>query len=566
MSDPGKGYGYADRPDPPSRTVPFGTPDPRVTAPPASEPRRAATATDRALTGFDDIGGQLAATATDTLGRLATLFFAKGLPADPDTLDAILDGLLYRKRFPQLTMAMALVSSDATTVTVLMLPVDPYGGTPGLSWDQPGSVTDNLDNTYTIARPNPGAGMLRVTFTGTLANRLDVVEAIDVPEQAGSGPDLDVVATPGPANYSIAWGGDAVELNIDGGGWGTPPASPITVSRNAAGGAFKEYVFRGTANGQAVTNGVTIPPLDADTVTPDLVVVPQTPSATTQVFNVQATNPKPGGSPPNIVVTIYGSTGSANIAGAISAGVGKAIASGETVTVNRPANGALPATVVFEATIAGGGKEMIHRTVVPQGYGPSLTVSPTEGPTSVSIAWDAVGTVDYRIDGGSWTTPPASPFAVSRNAAGGAAKTVEIRATLDGQATSTPVIVRPQDAGGGSVPPSITHFYLTTTSAALDTATLAFGVDNAPGGYTLDVQWARVRGADGGNEGTVAGISTTSPWTFDIGSLDGNVDVVPKGTGGAEQVTYNMVMLMKSGPTVVASLSTTFSIYGTVTP
>jgi hypothetical protein len=83
--------------------------------------------------------------------------------------------------------------------------------------------------------------------------------------KAGSfGPTLVVTATPSAASYSITWSGDDVQLSIDGGAFATPPASPIVVTRNDAGGAAKTYVFRGTKDGQSTTTTVSVPPITPD--------------------------------------------------------------------------------------------------------------------------------------------------------------------------------------------------------------------------------------------------------------------------------------------------------------
>jgi hypothetical protein len=47
--------------------------------------------------------------------------------------------------------------------------------------------------------------------------------------------------------------------------------------------------------------------------------------------------------------------------------------------------------------------------------GPSLTVTPTPGDSSYSIAWSGVGTITVSIDGGSYSTPAASPITVTRD-------------------------------------------------------------------------------------------------------------------------------------------------------
>lgn len=645
MSDPKGGYGYSARKDPPSRVVPYGTPDPRVNAPPSSEPRKTALGVELARTGFEDYGGALVPSAKDALGRLATVFFAKSLPADPDNLDAVPDGLIYgravltallgglidfagagvvnkfaanllrqpggaalvdilaqltdlghaatgfedaagrqlrrflaktlpgdpdtfdgvgdgvnfKKQYPQLTIGLALVSATATTVTVLVIPVDPYGGTPTLTWDPTSGVTDHGDDTFTITRNAPGGGLRRVTFTATQTQRLAAVEAIDIPEQEGAGPDLDVRVATGASNSTITWGGDSVQLSIDGAAYGTPPSSPITVARNAAGGAYKEYTFRGSANGQSVTNTVTIPPIDADTVTPDITVIPATPGPTSQDFQVLASNPKPGGAAPTINVTPRGTSASVPGLGTIPDGDTAAISSGDVVTVLRPANGSPPGSVDFVASLPSGGSERVQRTVVPQGFGPSIEVSPTEFPTSVSIDWDAIGTVDYRIDTGSWTTPPASPFTVSRNTAGGDAKTVELRATLDGQTISTYVIVRPQDAGGGTVPPSIDAFVVDAFDQSANAIDLEWSASNVPGGATWSLYRANDHpDDDNDNVFVLVSASASSPFT-DFPPLD----IVPKGTSGAVLVRVDYELrLIESGVTL-ASRTCFVNVYAT---
>lgn len=94
------------------------------------------------------------------------------------------------------------------------------------------------------ARGQPAGGSRLWTITGLTA-----------PDTPG----LAVGATPGSPNYSIAWGGTGVLLSVDGGTPTPPSASPITVARNAPGGADKVYTFTATSNGKTVSNTVTIP-------------------------------------------------------------------------------------------------------------------------------------------------------------------------------------------------------------------------------------------------------------------------------------------------------------------
>lgn len=66
----------------------------------------------------------------------------------------------------------------------------------------------------------------------------------------------------------ITWGGTNVEVAIDDGAFGAPPAdddagttgNQITVARNAAGGATKHYHFRANVNGQVFAHTESIPP------------------------------------------------------------------------------------------------------------------------------------------------------------------------------------------------------------------------------------------------------------------------------------------------------------------
>ncbi len=78
-------------------------------------------------------------------------------------------------------------------------------------------------------------------------------------DKTAFGPNLTVTVTPGASSYSIAWSGDGVLVSIDGGTAGAPSASPITVARNAPGGADRVYAFTGLKDSQTVSNVVTIP-------------------------------------------------------------------------------------------------------------------------------------------------------------------------------------------------------------------------------------------------------------------------------------------------------------------
>jgi hypothetical protein len=57
-----------------------------------------------------------------------------------------------------------------------------------------------------------------------------------------------VTVTPGPTSYSIVWSGTGVTVAIDGGGYGTPSASPITVTRNASAHTYDFKQVGGNTN------------------------------------------------------------------------------------------------------------------------------------------------------------------------------------------------------------------------------------------------------------------------------------------------------------------------------
>lgn len=183
-------------------------------------------------------------------------------------------------------------------------------------------------------------------------------------EPFAAAPALNVVATPGTTNYSILWSGDSVTLSINGAAFAAPPASPITVARGAAGTAPLDYTFKAIRDGVPVTNSVTVPPLGADSVVPDLTVTPGTADNATASFTAAATNPRTGGAV-SVIVTLVGCT--ATVSGSAFTS-GSTLAGGAVLVVTRPAFGAAAGTVTFTATIASageiyGGSERIQRTV-----------------------------------------------------------------------------------------------------------------------------------------------------------------------------------------------------------
>jgi hypothetical protein len=172
------------------------------------------------------------------------------------------------------------------------------------------------------------------------------------------GPSLDVRATPGASSYTITYTGtyDYLEYSVDGGSYGAVPASPFSVTRPAAGANSKALSFRATRDDQVIIDNVTVPAIDQDTVTPDLSVVQTAQTETTTSFQATTSNPQ-GGAAPTLKVYFVNCTSSTGHTD------GQTIASGTTVGVNRPPVTAGQATIRFESTLAGGGKEEISRTV-----------------------------------------------------------------------------------------------------------------------------------------------------------------------------------------------------------
>lgn len=177
---------------------------------------------------------------------------------------------------------------------------------------------------------------------------------------AYGGPALDVHASSTATHYTITWTGDSVTLST-GGAFSAPPASPIVVERPAAGGVPLEYTFRAERNGIPLTNLVTVMPIDLDTVTPDLSVVPVAASTnnTTQGFTATATRP-PAGTALPVTVRLAGCAGTNNGV-ALPADTDQTV--NGTIIVNRPAYGSGNGTATFTAQVTGGGKEVIQRTI-----------------------------------------------------------------------------------------------------------------------------------------------------------------------------------------------------------
>lgn len=219
---------------------------------------------------------------------------ATGLGGDPsdwtgwvDAVPGVLPAKLHRPDTVPLVMRARVLSASATQIVVRVAVADlfPQGaasvsisylneGTPGVTPASPQTVTPvptltEAAGTYvdfTITRPAFNAAPGRVTFTATATDRLTDSDAVDVPAQAASPAWLEVSHTVSSTAYLIYWtGSPTVQVKIDGAAWATPGASPISVARNASGGARKAYTFRAGPGslGDYQSHPVTVDPQEA---------------------------------------------------------------------------------------------------------------------------------------------------------------------------------------------------------------------------------------------------------------------------------------------------------------
>jgi hypothetical protein len=71
---------------------------------------------------------------------------------------------------------------------------------------------------------------------------------------------LVVTVTPGPTSYSIVWSGSGVVVSIDGGSYGTPSASPITVTRTSSPHTYDFKQVSGNTNAPVHVDIPALPP------------------------------------------------------------------------------------------------------------------------------------------------------------------------------------------------------------------------------------------------------------------------------------------------------------------
>lgn len=342
--------------------------------------------------------------------------------------------------------ATATVTLNWDTDTLVGANCARYSLDAGATWTWTVTVSSALVSTFNVTRLSSNQAVLvqaKSAIDSTWGNQATVA----ISAYVSDGPTLTVTPTPGSSSYSIAYTGTGtITLSIDGGSYGSPASSPITVTRTTS---DHVYAFQAVQAGQTVTDSVTIPALGtAGTVTADLTVTPGTPAATTQPYTVTASNPS-GGAAPTIVMTLTGASATSPGPVTYADGSTTTIASGIVITVNRPASTVTTqAHVKFRATISGGGSEEVDRTVPAQlNVGPSLTVTPTPGPSSYSIAYTGTGTITLSIDGGSYGSPASSPITVTRDTSD---HVYAFKAVADGQTITADTTIPALGGGAGT--------------------------------------------------------------------------------------------------------------------
>jgi hypothetical protein len=306
---------------------------------------------------------------------------------------------------------------------------------------------------------------------------------------------------------------------------------------------------------------------------PVLSVTPGTMTATTKPYTLSATI---ASGTVTVRVVPRGTTATGDTYGAISDGTSAAMVQGEILTVDRPAQGDPPASVVVEAFGSDGGGALVVLEIPAQDPPVLLTITATQtaaDATTVTydvVAVDPLGTASITIsdDGGSATTGPSGDeWVIARPDEGDPPLAVKFTATATGRvAQSVTVTVPAQTATAGVTPPSIPVFYVSGEDLSGNTITTTHSGVNEPVGVTYDLSYrvAIVDRSTGLTDEILFGTETniTSPYNLGITGLD----LVTKGTSGWRDLTYNLRLQMMDGSTVEATAETSYGNYGIYTP
>lgn len=446
-----------------------------------------------------------------------------------------------------------ITATTATTVTVTVT-ATAIAGTPtvGLVGVTGGATlaSGNAAGTYTYAqngtanvwvfnRAALNAGVGQAQFRAILSGFQSDDDLVTIEEQGRDTVPLlaraRVTATTSStvtARVAVAdpypQGANSVTVTYqDQGSGGVSPASggtltPVSTLTEAAGTYIDYTITRpsfqsGTgrvtftaaaANRTSDSDALDIPAQERDTVELLCRATAQSTSATQVVFRVAVADPVSGGS--GDVSIAYTSTGTGTVSPTspqtiVSASVTADIATTGTVdfTVPRAAYQAGTGRITFTATRTGRAAGTDSGDVPSQdGPAPSLDVRATPGTTTYTITYTVTAdTFEYSTDGAAYTSVPASGFTVSRNAVGGAAKTLVFRAVRNGQTASTEIPVPAQVLGTISL--SLANGTANTGASTLD---LSWSVSGMPSGTTYNCGYSN----GGANVGSTTGLTGTS--------------------------------------------------------
>lgn len=344
----------------------------------------------------------------------------------------------------------ATVTIDWDTDTLIGSNCARYSMDGGSTWTSTVTVSSVLQSQITIAR-----AATKQTAIVQAKNAIDSAwgdqTTVEIDAYLSEGPTFDVHVIEGTTTTAVYWSCAAgvATLSIDGGAPATPASSPITVTRPAKLANKVNYKFSFVFGGQTITDSVDVLPIDSDTVTPNLAVPPGTLAATTESYTPTVGNPQAGGASPTLTVTCIGCT---MLIGATTYpdGTTQTIASGTTVTANKPAStSTTTAKLVFVATLSGASEAIVIQIQPQLALGPSLTAHyETLTSTTGRIVWScANGVVTVKIDGGSAATPSTSPIAITLD---GSTHSYLFEAVVDGQTIAAPVTVPNNVTSGGS--------------------------------------------------------------------------------------------------------------------
>lgn len=179
---------------------------------------------------------------------------------------------------------------------------------------------------------------------------------------------------------------------------------------------------------------------------------------------------------------------------------------------------------------------------------PQIGITVTPGPSSYSIAYSAVGTLTMSSDGGSYSTPGASPIVVTRD---GSAHTRDFKATIGIDKKEAHADIPALGAGGTQ--PLIDSFYSPSNGqynfaqhTTTDIIDLVWSARNAPSGATFNLEWS----FNGGGYTTIAGVS--SPYSHLAGGAGGHgLDLVNGGT--LSPMRYTLIMKDSGGNELTAA-------------